>query len=200
MAKIGGDPNVQFLTGFRTPLCWAVYCDKKEIVRLLLENGASLNIQTKSHRTPVMLSIVDNTKEIFKLLIERESDLSIVSGEGRNALHFASSTSDLFYMSELLKKKPKMEWINQKDLTGKTPLIFALDLYYLEQALELIRYGANLNIPHHNGKQAIDYIIKYKKVELFEAIEERKEELDRRGRALFEGTKLKFQLIQESGD
>ena len=191
----GANPNEGNEIQFRFPICWAVRNKNISKVKLLLEYGADINNVTITNRTPLMLCVVYNQDKVFKLILEKEPDLSITSKHGRNIFFLASVNENSFYTKELLKGNPSLELVDQQDFSGVTPLLNALDKKKIDNAIELIRYGADMNITRHNGKHIVDYVIEYKKVELFEAIEDRKDDLDERGKALFERTKLKFQLL-----
>ena len=190
----GADPNEGDEIQFRFPICWAVDHKNLEIVKLLLRFGADVNKQTSTMRTSLMMAIANDTKEIFDLLLEKEPDLSLSNAYERNVIHIAASVRN-YYLKKLLKKQPPIEIVNKRDENGKTPLIRALRYKKVENALELIRYQADLNVKTKNGEQAIDLIIQSKNTELFKALENRVNDLDERGKALFERTRLKFELI-----
>ena len=70
LLKQGANVNIKTKDGF-TPLCIAANKGDKEIVKLLLANGADVN--TKDKYTPLHRSAYKGHKEIVKLLIRRSA-------------------------------------------------------------------------------------------------------------------------------
>ena len=67
----------------------AVEQGHKEMVELLISNGAKLETENFSGRTPLMLAIKGGHKEIVELLISKGVDLEAKDNGGNNSLDLA---------------------------------------------------------------------------------------------------------------
>ena len=74
------DINAEGIDGF-TPLQYAVSSGNNEIVKVLLENGASVNKPDNSGATPIMNAVAqyDNDDSVIKTLLENGADTSIAN-------------------------------------------------------------------------------------------------------------------------
>ena len=88
-----------------TPLALAAENNSTEILKTLINHGASQNIHVPSlgGETPLMTVIRKNNLEILKLLISAKPDLTLANSQGRTALSYARGYRDE-EMIEILKK------------------------------------------------------------------------------------------------
>jgi len=56
-------------------LTWATYRGKKDIIKLLLNNGANINNKNNIKNTPLMFAVYRNYKDIVKLLLNYGADI-----------------------------------------------------------------------------------------------------------------------------
>ena len=79
-----------------TPLLWASEClnfiKSFSVVRLLLENGADINAQTRGGRTPLFCASGHGSLEVVRLLLEHGADVEVKVKHwgGKTALQFAA--------------------------------------------------------------------------------------------------------------
>merc|ERR1711915_606664 len=66
--NMGEDPNHSFPPKYYTPIHTAISCNKEEIVRLLLDRGANVNLGDKDGVTPLALAASQNKTDIVRLL------------------------------------------------------------------------------------------------------------------------------------
>ncbi len=128
----GADVNLIETHGGRTSLMWASQNSKKA-VKLLLENGAEVNVKGVDGMTAFIQSIFgilsgSVTTEVCDLLLEKGSDVnSQLAGEdavGWTALMFASSNEKLDLVKYLVSKGAN---VNLKAKDGNTALSFAIN-------------------------------------------------------------------------
>ena len=60
-----------------------------DIVRMLIEKGADVNVQNKNGTTPLMFASFDGHTEVARMLIENGADVNIKSDNGKTALKYA---------------------------------------------------------------------------------------------------------------
>ena len=142
-----------------------------EIVKLLLENGADVNIQDDNRNTPLIVAsrnqhleivkyLVDNgankyvnDKELIKVsmygelekvkeLIENGVDVNIQDNDGETALMTASTRGHLDIVKYLVKQGAN---INLKDNDGNTAYLNALDNMHIEIAKCLVQQGTDIS-------------------------------------------------------
>jgi len=129
----------------RTPLHAAAYRDNKEVVELLIKNGADVNTRDKTGDTPLHLAAGEGNKAVAELLITNGADVNARTKYGGNTpLHEAArSTYSHYGVLELLISNGAD--VNARDKHGHTPLHEAAD-WGLPFAVELlIKNGADVN-------------------------------------------------------
>lgn len=96
-----------------TPLLMiAVGQDEKDIVELLIANGADVNAKNNDNQTSLMLAVFKENIAIVKLLIDKGADVNAKDSYGKTVLSFAKHSikeKELFYspnkkIVELLEK------------------------------------------------------------------------------------------------
>ena len=152
----GGDVNAKNKVT-TTPLYWAAYEGQKEIVELLIANGADVNlrsgmvVKTKdgsdgeqmaqklaNDRTPLDMAIRNQHTEIAELLIAKGTDVNAKSNRGYTPLHEASKNEKTEILELLIAKGAD---VNAKDDDGDTPLDYAHRRKYTEVAALLRKHG-----------------------------------------------------------
>jgi ankyrin repeat protein len=130
----GASINVKDQRG-RTALHYAAAQGHKEIVELLLANGADVNASTNFYmKTPAEFAMGAGHNEVAKLLISKGADIS--------PLNFA------LHMGDLAKAKSLIEGgadVNKPTPYGTTPLQRAVDKGCKDIVELLIAYGADVN-------------------------------------------------------
>jgi ankyrin repeat protein len=70
----------------RTPLHWACFTGKKDIVELLLSKGADVNIKDNEGKIALHLA---KTKEIAEMLVKKDSSVNAIDVNGKTPLFIA---------------------------------------------------------------------------------------------------------------
>jgi hypothetical protein len=113
-----------------SPLHYATMIGHVEIARLLLQNGADLNVKSNYGTTPLHRAATRGHIDILHLLVENGADLEAQENDGWRVLHFAAVSGNLPLLQELISRYHVD--INARENNGRT-------------ALRLARYGGT----HH---------------------------------------------------
>lgn len=108
-----GHLNDQNSSG-NTVLHWAVHRNKSDIVKLLLDNGANVNIANKYKQHPLFWSVNSDLK-IQKMLLDKGSSLLRKDIFGNTIFNYYFSKGSLDLMRNLLKMKRSKGLFKDKD-------------------------------------------------------------------------------------
>jgi len=154
----GGDDNPK---GY-TPLFMAAATGHVDVLSYLVENGADVKSRLIDNLTPLMLAILNSQVNTAVFLIEHGAKLDIRDRRrGYTAAHYAafhySDSCDV--LSCLIK--------NGADVNARasdnslTPVMLAITNGYLNAAVFLIKYVADVNVEGSDGKTALHYAVQH---------------------------------------
>jgi ankyrin repeat protein len=173
----GADINAKDNNG-STLLLTAIRNNYVESVKLLLNHHANVNEKNNHDQTPLLVSInYHKTKiEIIKLLLDYGADVNMQNIYGRSALSEVMYVSfnfktmdDKNFMIQVLhlifEKKPN---VNQADMLGETPLLYALTGFWFDKQMQyeavklLLDNGADVNLGNNSNYTPMMAAVKYK--------------------------------------
>lgn len=135
------------------PLILAINRSTAEIVKLLIDNGAKVNIKDKVGFTPLMHAIPDIDK--MRLLLEhKDIKVNVQTKGGLSALVLATINLRDAPLKLLLEHKDIN--VNIKNLNGNTPLMIA-SMNNLKNSVKLLlsAKGIDVNIQNNIGQTAL---------------------------------------------
>lgn len=142
--------DIQNKTG-NTLLHTAISWGNKDMLKLLLDNGADSNIQNNDGNTAFFY---ENNKEILLLFLKNEADVNIANNEGINAFQRAVIEGIEEVVNLYLKYgNAKVNAKNPK--TGNTALLYAIYHNHSAVMTILTDYNANPIIANNLGINAI---------------------------------------------
>lgn len=153
-------------TAGKTPL-W-ISCSKGhfDIAKLLIDNGAYVNIPDSDSMPPLAVACFNGHSKIAQYLIDRGADLKksaikTKNYDGQTPLFFACKHG-FFETVKLIIENCNdlmtLTLIERNDqITGRTPLYAACVSGHLEIAAFLIKNGADINVRDHTGRSIIDW-------------------------------------------
>ena len=103
----------------RTPLHFAAIHGKKELVQLLIINGANVKIADDSGKTPLHKAASHGKKEMTEILAANGADVNRADVSGRTPLHESALNGHCRVVKLLLANSAE---VNKADNSGKTPL------------------------------------------------------------------------------
>ena len=105
-------------------LHWAVIKGNVEVTRLLIREGANIEIKdSKWGSTPLLFACQNGKTKIVKLLFENGADIDAENDEGTSAIHFAAQSGKIDLVDILLQKGLD---INSKNNLEENPLHYTL--------------------------------------------------------------------------
>uniref|UniRef100_A0A8C5MQ26 Uncharacterized protein n=1 Tax=Leptobrachium leishanense TaxID=445787 RepID=A0A8C5MQ26_9ANUR len=135
----------------RTPLHLACANGQTDVVSMLVENHAKVNLCDSENRSPLMKAIQCQQESCAAVLLGHNADPNVVDVNGNAALHFAARIPSITIASQLLEHGADIDAPN-KD--GCTPLMLATIENNEEMVEFLLREGANINSKDVNERTA----------------------------------------------
>ena len=138
------DPQKEVDSG-RTPHFIAVENGNYDIVQLLIEKGADIELDSEIFDPPLMVAVYGAGEDTIRLLLDSGADpnTETASGHGGSALHRAVSRP-FFFDSEILRLLvTKGANLEAKDHDGRTLLLLAVELARIDMVSLLLELGAD---------------------------------------------------------
>ena len=133
-----------------TPLNCAIIAGHVNIVKILVENSAQINIlNTASLESALHLSISERKVEITSFLVKNGADINLKDGYGRPPLDIAIMRNDIEIAEILIESGVD---VNAADEHGDTILHIAGENNKIKMVDLLIKHGANVNVANIVGE------------------------------------------------
>lgn len=164
--------NAQDFENEFTPLIYAVNLSNFDIVNILLENGANVNLQDGFGNTVVHYSVIEDNIKILSRLVEFDPNLNLWNTDGKTPLHqaFSSSDKNLNTIINLLINKTNL---NIQDNDGNTCLhLICRENMWKDFKSEIVKKKLNILLKNKEGIRVIDYINKKDIDEFIELVAE----------------------------
>ncbi len=146
MLQCGVSANCYTADGL-SALAYAVQCGNVESVTVLLQHGASVNVDIDDE--PVLRHAVrKGYDKMVDILIQHCASIDVNNVEGLTLLQLAVISGNVDSINTLIKVT------NQTELVTKYPL-WALENGYVEFYNALIQHGVNVNDPDNIGRTAL---------------------------------------------
>lgn len=135
----------------------------KEIIMILLKNGADINMKNflSLGKTSLYFACESGFSYVVKLLLDDGADPHIHDASGRSPLMIASESGKFDVMEALLINGVD---VNDKDRYGNSPihkvLFYRMNCLVAHQCIKLLlKYGADVNVQNKMGLNPLSYIV-----------------------------------------
>ena len=135
-----------------TALAQAVANGNREIVDILLNAGAEVNLMNKNGQTALMAMTASTTPEIVWALIYAGAKIDIRDNDGKDALHYAAGYANPEALRALLDGGAS---IDTRDREDQTALMIAASAGNAENVAVLLKAGASVNLRDEDGITAL---------------------------------------------
>jgi len=148
------DVNMQDEYGV-TALMDASSKGQKDLVELLILEGADLNARDNQENTALMLAALKGHVEIVELLVSNGAGVSLKDKTGNTALIESAKYARKSACEIITLLKENGARVNAKNKYGLTAVIFAAQGGHAENVACLIAAGADLNAKSRSGETAL---------------------------------------------
>jgi len=106
-----------------TPLMWSVAQGREDLIQLLVDQGAYVNLQNFAGETALYLAASRGFSRICAFLLENGADISVTTLEGCGVAHIAAANGHIEILNIL---RVNGAFMNAQDEEGDTPLHYAV--------------------------------------------------------------------------
>ena len=143
-------------SGGMTPIHYAAWFAHADVVRLLLDRGAEVNVKDNAGLTPLHYAAKDVYVDVIMLLLNRGADVNAKDNDGWTPLHDATWEGHADVAVVLLDRGAQ---VNGKNNNGWTPLHYAAWYGHVDVATLLLGRGAEVNCKDNKGKTPLRFAI-----------------------------------------
>ncbi|KAI1086119.1 ankyrin repeat-containing domain protein [Rostrohypoxylon terebratum] len=129
------------------PLIVAVAWDNIEVARLLLDNGANMDVVDNMKNSPLHVAAICGHIEMMEMLLEEGANVDAKDWRKWTPLHQAVNSGRVNMITILIRRGAD---INAKTSCGETPLFLAVDNWSGEMVQILLDFGADIEICNNN--------------------------------------------------
>ena len=147
-------PDVQYQKTGDTPLSLAVKSNNEHISTILLENGAHPDSINFYGDTPLIIASQRGYMKMIALLVKAGANPNIANYEGITPLIELVIRSNEKSVEYLIKKSNAD--INQADIYGNSPLMYAVTNNDIDMTKLLLMYNADISIYNEDGMTATE--------------------------------------------
>lgn len=145
----------------RTPLVYAVIGNHRNIIKILLNYGASVNMIDTDGRSCIHWAAYYSRVEILRILLRHGANWRLRDEEGRTAIHWATGNESTKCLNILLSMASSFE-VNEADLEQMTPLHWSAYHNNPKHLKLLLEQNADYSLTDVEGKTALHWCAPHK--------------------------------------
>lgn len=151
-------PDYRYKLGARGLLSFSAEYGHVECIRVLIAEGADVNLQNNRSLTALMMAAGCGQSQAVKELIQAGADINLQSVTGMTAVIFAVRNGSINALRALIEAGADLDL---QDERGLTALILAARNGFTEALKDLIAAGAEVNCECDRGRTALMYAVSY---------------------------------------
>jgi ankyrin repeat protein len=128
------------------------YCGQVEVVRLIANRGADINIRDANNNTALHLAAESGSVDIIQLLLDKAISVNLTNTNGSTPLHISVHFGHLEATKSFVERGAAL---NKTNKYGNTPLMVAAHKGKLELFRYLTEKGADINICNFDNNTAL---------------------------------------------
>jgi len=149
-----------------TPLMWAASQGDEQLVELLVDQGAAVNIQNFVGETALFLAAARGFDRICTFLVENGGETRFVTLDGATPVHTAAAGGHVEVLKSLVFHGA---FVNAADEEGDTPLHYAVREGSRIAVEFLVKYcGADFNLKNEDDESPLDLATELQEKEIVE--------------------------------
>ena len=150
-----------------TPLHYSVIYNNRETLNILLDIDSNINNINKEGNTPLHLAVYNNNIDNINLLLKKTNiDVNLLNNQGLSVLHIAIIKRYINIIKIFIyDKRFNINVIEIK--YNMTPLMYLLDINYLNIIIEMLNNGALLNYQDIYGNNILHHCLFENKLDMF---------------------------------
>ncbi len=149
------DLNEEIFYGHKSALMVAAKYGRTEMVSLLLDYGADIDISDADGEKALLYAAEKGHAEVISLLIEKEANIHAENLDGYTVLTFKVIEGNIAMVKQLLELGAN---VNIVDSDGKTPLLLAAEKGHAEIFALLLDAGADIHAKDGYGNTVLMYV------------------------------------------
>jgi len=147
-----------------TPLMWATIQGDRNLVEMLVDQGAAINTQNLVGETALFMAAARDYVNICNFLLESGADARLSTIDGTSPLHIAAACGNTSLVQTLVGHGA---FVNSTDDEGDTPLHYAVREGRRDVVELLIKsFGADFNLENEDGETPRDLANELGEVEI----------------------------------
>lgn len=159
----GADINAGDGKGGQTPLMVAIHENRRDLLTLLLQMGASPDRGNDDGLTPLMMAASRGQVLTLDVLLENGANAALTDKQGRNVLHYTDNRLTHKQVERLIFAGADIE---AKNRWGRTPLLEALSDENMSYALCLLRLGAKATVADDQGRTPLHHAVQTRRADV----------------------------------
>ena len=136
-----------------TALHWAGQENYPEVVQVLIDAGADIEVKDGVGRSPLLVSSCSGSLDVVKVLVKAGADVCVADNEGDTCLTLAAWFGQIETVRYLVGL-PEVD-MNQRGLRGRTALHMAVLKVHADVVEVLIDAGADIEVKAEKGRSPL---------------------------------------------
>jgi len=159
---------------------------KHEVIKILVEHGADINLSYRTYKYLIIPPIVDaafdpiSAFDNIKLFLEKGANVNSCDSDGATALYIAVQENNAPVVKLLLRYGADVNKCLYPNASQYSPLIRATEVASIEIINDLIEKGANVNHTCRTGQTPLHFAVEYNRIDVAKLLLEKGTNIDHR--------------------